>query len=211
MVGTEADKARYFLERLAEYRFERRELPHLTFGSGPNKILRLFPDKLPIGVDPIGDRYVFTYLVTRSSPRGVPLVPDAPLHDAEVAPPVDAAGVRSQAIREGDPRLPTCRARGAGDPLHAADAEELRWLFEQRKRAAASPRSCPTAASRGREAVQRAAVRRAVSAVAAARRRCDLEHVLEGLEDQFDRGRASVEFIVISRQYLHLAHLVGVA
>jgi hypothetical protein len=33
----------------------------------------------------------------------------------------------------------------------------------------------------------------------------------KGIEDQFDIGRASVEFIIISRQYLHLAHLVGVA
>ncbi len=33
----------------------------------------------------------------------------------------------------------------------------------------------------------------------------------KGIEDQFDIGRASVEFTVISRQYLHLAHLVGVA
>jgi hypothetical protein len=33
----------------------------------------------------------------------------------------------------------------------------------------------------------------------------------KGIEDQFEIGRASVDFIVISRQYLHLAHLVGVA
>jgi hypothetical protein len=29
--------------------------------------------------------------------------------------------------------------------------------------------------------------------------------------DKFDRGLASVEFAILSRQYLHLAHLVGVA
>ena len=33
----------------------------------------------------------------------------------------------------------------------------------------------------------------------------------KGIEDQFDIGRAAVEFTVIQRQYLHLAHLVGVA
>ena len=67
-LGTESDKARYFLQRLAEYRLEPRELPHLAFGSGARQTLRLFPDKLPVGIDPIGDRYVFTYLVTRASP-----------------------------------------------------------------------------------------------------------------------------------------------
>jgi hypothetical protein len=33
----------------------------------------------------------------------------------------------------------------------------------------------------------------------------------KGIEDQFDLGRAAVEFTVIQRQYLHVAHLVGVA
>jgi hypothetical protein len=63
------DKVRYFEDRLAQYRITPRELPHLTFGFGPNQVLRPFADKLPIGVDPLSDRYVFTYLVTRSSPQ----------------------------------------------------------------------------------------------------------------------------------------------
>jgi hypothetical protein len=46
-LGTEADKAAYFLQRLAEYRIERRDLPHLTFGTSTSQALRLFPDKLP--------------------------------------------------------------------------------------------------------------------------------------------------------------------
>ena len=33
----------------------------------------------------------------------------------------------------------------------------------------------------------------------------------KGIEDQFEIGRAAAEFTVIQRQYLHLAHLVGVA
>ena len=66
-LGTEADKTRYFLTRLAEYRFRPHELPHLAFGSGARQTLRLFPDKLPIGIHALEDRYVFTYLVTRAS------------------------------------------------------------------------------------------------------------------------------------------------
>ena len=60
-LGTESDKVRYFEERLAQYRLTLSELPHLTFGSGSNQVLRPFADKLPIGVDPLSDRYVFTY------------------------------------------------------------------------------------------------------------------------------------------------------
>jgi hypothetical protein len=32
-----------------------------------------------------------------------------------------------------------------------------------------------------------------------------------GLDDQFARGQAAVEFVPMTRQYLHLAHLVGTA
>ena len=116
-LSTEADKSRYFLQRLAEYRFERRELPHLTFGSGATKTLRLFPDKFPIGVDPIADRHVFTYLITRPAPvdfrafllRHFTML--KPLHKWTLRLLVP------EAIREGDPRLPACRARRAGDAL----------------------------------------------------------------------------------------------
>jgi hypothetical protein len=48
--------------------------------------------------------------------------------------------------------------------------------------------------------------------VAAVRQRCALEQLLDATRgEKFDRGLASVECIVLSRQYLHLAHLVGVA
>jgi hypothetical protein len=39
------------------------KLPHLTIGEGPSKAVRLFPDKVPIGID-LGGRWVFVYLVT---------------------------------------------------------------------------------------------------------------------------------------------------
>jgi hypothetical protein len=40
------------------------EYPHISFGAGHNKIIRCFPDKLPIGVDKEDTgRVVFLYLV----------------------------------------------------------------------------------------------------------------------------------------------------
>jgi hypothetical protein len=42
------------------------EYPHMSFGAGRDKIIRCFPDKLPIGVDKEDTgRFVFLYLVTR--------------------------------------------------------------------------------------------------------------------------------------------------
>jgi hypothetical protein len=45
------------------------EYPHISFGAGRNKIIRCFPDKLPIGIDKEDTgRFVFLYLVTRRIP-----------------------------------------------------------------------------------------------------------------------------------------------
>jgi hypothetical protein len=211
-LSTEADKSRYFLLRLAEYRFERRDLPHLTFGSGASRTLRLFPDKFPIAVDPLGDRHVFTYLVTRSAPvdfrafllRHVTTLKS--LHSWTVRMLVPerfekVIPVYQQAVRE---ELAT--------PLRPSDADELRHLFAQRKRAAAEP-----AFVLDRRAVE------AAKQFSAPRfkvlYRLWLRHgdqllwntYSTLLVEKFDRGLASVEFVVLSRQYLHLAHLVGVA
>ena len=48
-LGPARDKRRYFIRHL-ESRLDAREYPHLTFGDGPEKTIRYFPDKLPIGV-----------------------------------------------------------------------------------------------------------------------------------------------------------------
>jgi hypothetical protein len=50
-LGPAWDKQRYFIRHL-ESRLDAREYPHLTFGDGPERTVRYFPDKLPIGVLP---------------------------------------------------------------------------------------------------------------------------------------------------------------
>ena len=54
-LGPSTDKRRYFMRHL-EDRLERRDYPHLLFGDGPTKVVRDFPDKLPIGVPPRSSR-----------------------------------------------------------------------------------------------------------------------------------------------------------
>jgi hypothetical protein len=97
-------------------------------------------------------------------------------------------------------------------PLHPSDADELRWLFEQRKRASGEPAFVTD--RRFVEASKQFSAPRFKVLY-----RLWLQYgndVLWNtystlLVERFDRGLGSVEVIVLSRQYLHLAHLVGVA
>jgi len=66
-LGPSMDKRRHFIRHLGD-RLELRDYPHLLFGDGPEKTVRYFPDKLPIGMQPHADAHVFVYLVTRPSP-----------------------------------------------------------------------------------------------------------------------------------------------
>jgi hypothetical protein len=61
------DKRTFFDARETSLRDE--EYPHISFGAGRHKIIRCFPDKLPIGIDKEDTgRFAFLYLVTRRVP-----------------------------------------------------------------------------------------------------------------------------------------------
>ena len=134
-LGTEADKTRYFLTRLAEYRFRPHELPHLAFESGARQTLRQFPDKLPIGIHALEDRYVFTCLVTRVSPANFRTFLVRHHHlwrmlnrwTLRVLVPTPLA-TSTQAYRH------ACHEQ-LRQPLGLSDGKDPEWLFEQRKRA----------------------------------------------------------------------------
>src|SRR5262249_42595488 len=66
-LGPSSDKHRHFVRHLGD-RLEHRDYPHMMFGEGPDKAVRYFPGKLPIGMQPHADSHVFVYLVTRPSP-----------------------------------------------------------------------------------------------------------------------------------------------
>jgi len=211
-LSTEADKSRYFLLRLAEYRFERRDLPHLTFGSGASKTLRLFPDKFPIGVDPIGDRHVLTYLITRPAPVDFRAFL---LRHFTMLKPLRKWTLRLLVPKRLEKAIPVYRhavREELATPLHPSDVDELRWLFDQRKRASAEPAFVPD--RRLVEAAKKFSAPRFKVLYRLWLQYGDdvLSHTYSTLlVEKFDRGLASVECIVLSRQYLHLAHLIGVA
>lgn len=97
-------------------------------------------------------------------------------------------------------------------PLHPSEAEELGWFFKERARARETAAWVPDA--------RFAEARRRFNAP-----RFRMLHRLwrqygEGvlwdakstfLADQLERGWGRVEFVLLSRQYLHLSPLVGAA
>ncbi|HQX82527.1 MAG TPA: hypothetical protein PKW63_12265 [Vicinamibacterales bacterium] len=67
-LGTERDKFHYF-DTVLKRDIPADWYPHLAFGEAPTQTLRLFPEKLPIGVEKHGyRRHVFLYLATRPHP-----------------------------------------------------------------------------------------------------------------------------------------------
>ena len=66
-LGTATDKRRHFTRYLGD-RLPKTDYPQLSFGDGEAKVVRYFPDKLPIGVQPHSHPHVLLYLVTNPSP-----------------------------------------------------------------------------------------------------------------------------------------------
>ena len=210
-LGTEFDKRSYFM-RLLQGRVEVQEFPRLTFGSGPTSRHRYFPDKLPIGIESSRTEHVFLYLVTSAVPMDFRLFL---LRHAEVLRPLIRWTIRvlvpepfARAIR-----LFGHAAREAlATPIEPSTAEGLRWFFAERQRRQQSPAERPDERFRSASLAYRAPRFRALFrrwqddgdlAIWAAQSAV--------LRDALQRGAGRVEFVRLTRQYLHLAPLVGVA
>ena len=210
-LGPAADKRRHFVRHLGD-RLEVRDYPHLLFGSGPEKAVRHFPDKLPIGMQPFAEPHVFVYLVTHPSPmdfRSFVLRHTALLR-----------ALNRWTIRLLIPR-PLAKARPAylhaardhlATPLHPSVFETLEWLFPERKRLG-QPGAGPADAR----------YRDLSKAFHSPRFRALYQQWLDDptntlwnarsttTADAVERGHGQVECVELSRQYMHLSPLVAVA
>lgn len=211
-LATEREKTRHFEARLADRRLEPRDFPHLTFRSNGGETLRLFPDKLPIGVDHRGDHYVFAYLATRLAPVDF----RAFLHrHAVVWRMLGKLTVRVLVPPQFDAAIPAYRQAAREDllsPLSMSEIGDLQWYFEERRRLEAGGSEPPT--PRFSESARRFRAPRFGALYRAWQR--DPVNVLwgatsSGLVDAFQSGDATLEFVALTRPYLHLAHLVGTA
>lgn len=211
-LGTEQDKTTFFDALHRDSPLRPRELPYLAFGEGTTATLRLFPDKLPIGVDRASSRYVFLYLATRRHPgdfrayllRHYALLRSLPRWTLRVLLPRPLHGVRAAFERAAEEDL--CR------PLSPSDEPDLRWLFEHRRTLAQA--LTPAEQARRQELQRRNHGPRFMMLERVWRERPDRalwDATSRGVADQIDRGLASIEFVPLTRQYLHLDHLVGVA
>src|SRR5712691_6622063 len=115
-LGPSMDKRRHFRRHLGD-RLEVRDYPHLLFGEGPEKTVRYFPDKLPVGIQAHADTHVFVYLRDASLADGLPAVPAAARATTPCPVPMDGPAATSASTLEGQTGLP---ARGPGAPRNAA-------------------------------------------------------------------------------------------
>ncbi len=208
-LATEREKIVHF-SRHVNLRPE--ELPRLVFGAPPSTTVRYFPDKLPIGYDAETLRHVFVYLVTRRLPvdfRGY-------LHrHAELLRGLSSWTLRLLVPRHlaGATRSYQAAVRDEfASPLRPDTFDELRWFFEQRRRAADR-----------QETVADARFQRAQEAFGTPRFRVLYRTWLERgepalqatlspvLSEALARRAGELEWRVLPHEYQHLAPIVGTA
>jgi hypothetical protein len=211
-LGTEQDKLAYFILG-RNTSLQKHEYPHLIFGEGDNHTVRYFPDKLPIGVEGDGGRrHVFLYLVTRDVPadfrmflhRHAELLRALPEWTIRLLVPRrfrKAAALYRYAVRD-----------EFATPLEPSTVQELEWFFRARRGPAdrlASPTDLDLATANRKfsaarfRALHRRWQREGNPALWAAQSAV--------LREALARGDGRIEFVELSRQYLQLTSLVGVA
>lgn len=211
-LASERDKMRHFQARLSDYRTELRDYPHLAFRSGSGETLRFFPDKLPIGVDRLGDAHLFIYLATRLSPVDFRAFMQ---RHAILWRLLRRVTLRVLVPPQFDTAVPAYRQAARDEllsSLSTSDAWELSWYFGELKRRATGGPETPEprfveAARRFRGPRFNALYRTWEGGNSNAL----WNTTTSGLADAFESGDATLEFVALTRPYLYLAHLVGTA
>ncbi len=213
-LGTEQDKVAYFKST-----FEQRGvgadpcLPHLAFGAGAEKVIRYFPDKLPIGIErDYGRRHVFLYLVTSEVPAAFRMFL---FRHADLLGTMHQWTIRVIVPRRFKKAIALYRYAVRDElatPLNPSVVDELESVF--RHRASTAGATQPAA-----DLDLATAKRKFAAARFRARYRMwqvDPSMALWGvrssvLRDKLARGEGRIEFMELPHQYLRLTSLVGVA
>jgi hypothetical protein len=211
-LGTEADKRMYFMRRLRDA-VPLDEFPRLTFGRAPTRTVRHFPDKLPIGVQPNEhDEHVFLYLVTRPDPMDfcVFLV-----RHGELLRRLYRWTIRvlfPEPFARAIPRFGHAAREQLAVPINLAARPDLEWYFRERQ--GPSHQRTPADDRRFRTVMSWARAPRIRALYQAWLQQGDwvIAGALSGiLRDKIERREGRFEFVSLSRQYLHLSSLVGIA
>jgi len=205
-LGAEHDKVAHFLTTTS---LRGEELPRLVFGRGTDVTIRYFPDKFPVGVTADGRSHVFLYLLSQPTAddfrtflrRHADLLRVLPAWSIRLLVPT---GVETEVV---DAYEAVFREE-LGTPLNPTVANELRWFYQ-------------TADVTG--TVDSARLRRARRAFGSPRFRAirkawlqDGDRVVDvamssSLAEAIARQSGRIERHELSRQYFHLASLVGSA
>ena len=199
------DKWRFFCLKRDNY-LRPEDYPHLAFGSGRQRTIRCFPDKLPIGIEK--DRtsqLVFVYLVNRRLPVDFSAIPVSSCQPAPLRDHVDGSAARATPVPQGRGALQGRHSRGA---LDAAEPKRQQGAGDVLSRAPSTGR----APRRSRRSLHQRRVPDAGDAedpglYRAWRREGD--RVLWGahsttLRDARLHGCSAIEVEVLNRQYLQL-------
>jgi len=211
-LGTETDKRRHFMSALRDYKDVLQDFPRLTFGDGPRQRVRHFPDKLPIGL-PTADRrdHVLLYLVNKPSPMDfrmflvrhaelLRLLRDWTVRVLFPAPFAKSMTFFGHAARD-----------QIANPISPSCLDDWVWYCRERRRRNAAPdgdddrfrRVASLFRGPRFEGLYRVWLQHG-DAILWAATSWILSQRLEDRDGRF-------EFVRLTRQYLHLASLVGVA
>lgn len=213
-LGTEQDKVTYFKSSFQQKEFGAEPcLPHLVLGQGAEKVIRYFPDKMPIGVErDHGPRHVFLYLVTSEVPAAFRMFL---FRHADLLGSVQQWTIRVVVPRRFKKAIALYRYAVRDElatPLKPSLVDELEVVFRHRAGTAG-----PTQAAADFDLTT--AKRKFAAARFRARYRMwqvDPAMALWGirssmLQDKLARGEGRIEFMDLPHQYLRLTSLVGVA
>lgn len=187
------------------------KVPHLSVCEGASRTIRVFPDKVPIGID-LSGRWVFVYVVADDQ---LDRFRAFLLRHADLLRTLPAWTLRVGLPRELAAIVPACQNIVRDEFAHTIDprlVEMLRSYFMQR-------RACSIGAAIENEEDYYQA-RRAFGAswfqVLYRHWRTEGDAALEGVSsraiaDAIERGTGRVEYYVLPHQYRHLSILVGSA
>lgn len=213
-LGTEQDKVAYFKSTFEQRGFGADpSLPHLVFGSGPEKVIRYFPDKMPIGVErDYGARHVFLFLVTSEVPAAFRMFL---FRHGDLLGAVQQWTIRVIVPRRFKKAIALYRYAVRDElatPLKPSLVDELESVFRCRAGTAGATQPAD-------DFDLITAKRKFAAARFRARYRMwqvDPSMALWGvrssvLRDKLARGEGRIEFMELPHQYLRLTSLVGVA
>ena len=210
-LATEFDKRSYFIRKLGN-ELPLKEYPRLTFGEPTAQTVRLFPDKMPIGIQRDWHDHRFLYLVTRPDPMDFSVFL---IRHGELLRTIHQWTIRvlvPQPFARGIPRFGHAAREVLATPINPDARNELVWYFGERQKSPHDRAPADDPRFRTASLYYRAPRFRALHQAWLHQG----DTVIWGaasfaLKDKLERREGRFEFVPLARQYLHLASLVGVA